>query len=220
MTEPDPTVFVIDDDASVRKSLTRLLGSAGYRTEAFASAREFLQRGASRGPGCLVLDLQLPDMNGLELQKALAQAAHSLPIIFISGHGDIPLSVRAMRGGAIDFLPKPFAVADLLRAISEALERSRRDMKVQRENAAIHERLARLTPREHEVMCGVVAGKLNKQIAAELGVGEQTVKVHRGRVMEKMAVRSVADLVRLVERCGAMSVAPADEPPPPYPVVT
>lgn len=220
MTEPDPIVFVIDDDASVRKSLSRLLGSAGYRTETFASAREFLQHGPSRGPGCLVLDLQLPDMNGLELQEVLAQAARALPIVFISGHADIPESVRAMRGGAIDFLPKPFAAPDLLRAIGEALERSRREVKDQLEIAAIQERLARLTPREHEVMCGVVAGRLNKQIAAELGVGEQTVKVHRGRVMEKMGVHSVADLVRLAERGGAVCAPSEAESFSPYPVAT
>jgi FixJ family two-component response regulator len=204
MTEVAPTVFVVDDDSSVRKSLGRLLKSAGYRAETFATAREFMQRGACPGPSCLVLDMQLPDLNGLELQEALAGTGHSPPIIFISGHGDIPTSVRAMKRGALDFLPKPFMAQDLLRVIGEALERSRREQKDHLEISMIQERLAHLTPREYEVLCGVVAGKLNKQIAVELGVGEKTVKVHRGRVMEKMGTHSVADLVRAAEKGNAI----------------
>jgi FixJ family two-component response regulator len=204
MTETAPIVFVVDDDPSVRKSLDRMLKSAGYRAEAFASATEFLQRGAHSGPGCLVLDVQLPELNGLELQHRLAGTADSLPIIFISGHGDIPMSVRAMKEGAVDFLPKPFKAQDLLRVIDEALERSRREQKDHLEIDIIQKRLARLTPREYQVLCYVVAGKLNKQIAAALKVGEKTVKVHRGHVMEKMEASSVAELVRLVERSGVI----------------
>jgi FixJ family two-component response regulator len=205
MTEVAPMVFVVDDDPSVRKSLGRLLKSAGYRVETFASAREFLQRGENPGPGCVVLDVQLPELNGLELQQKLAGTADSLPIIFISGHGDIPMSVRAMKNGAVDFLPKPFMAKDLLRVIGEALERSRREQKEHLEISAIHKRLVQLTPREYEVLCNVIAGKLNKQIAAELGVGEKTVKVHRGHVMEKMEADSVAELVRLAERAGVVT---------------
>jgi len=204
MMEIAPIVFVVDDDASVRKSVSRLLNSAGYRAETFACAREFLQREAYPGPSCLVLDVKLPDLNGLELQQALAGTAHTLPIIFISGHGDIPTSVRAMKKGAVDFLPKPFRAQDLLRVIGEALERSRREQKERLEIATVQKRLARLTPREYEVLCSVVAGKLNKQIAAELRVREKTVKVHRGHVMEKMEVNSVAELVRLAERGGVI----------------
>jgi FixJ family two-component response regulator len=205
MTDAAPIVFVVDDDPSVRKSLGRLLKSAGYRVETFASAREFLRRGEHPSPGCVVLDVQLPELNGLELQQKLAGTADSLPIIFISGHGDIPMSVRAMKNGAVDFLPKPFMAKDLLRVIGEALERSRREQKEHLEISAIHKRLVQLTPREYEVLCNVIAGKLNKQIAAELGVGEKTVKVHRGHVMEKMEADSVAELVRLAERAGVVT---------------
>jgi FixJ family two-component response regulator len=204
MTEIAPMVFVVDDDPSVRRSVNRLLKSSGYRAETFATAREFLQRDAYPGPTCLVLDLQLPDLDGLEVQQVLAGTDHSIPIVFISGHGDIPASVRAMKNGALDFLPKPFAARDLLRVIEEALERSRQEQKAHLEVAVIRDRLARLTPREYEVLCCVVSGKLNKQIAADLGVGEKTIKVHRGRVMEKMGVHTVADLVRVTEKGGVI----------------
>jgi len=206
MTENAPMVFVVDDDPSVRKSLGRLLKTAGYRAETFSSAREFMRRGAYPGPSCLVLDVQLPDLNGLELQQAMTGTADSPTIVFISGHSDIPTSVRAMKNGALDFLPKPFAAKDLLRVIGEALERNRREHENQLEISAIQKRLAELTPREYEVLCGVVTGKMNKQIAADLGVGEKTVKVHRGRVMEKMNVHSVADLVRVAEKGGVIPV--------------
>jgi FixJ family two-component response regulator len=204
MTETAPMVFVVDDDPSVRKSLGRLLKTAGYHAKTFASAGEFMRRDAYPGPSCLVLDVQLPDLNGLELQQVLAASAHSLPIIFISGHGDIPTSVRAMKGGALDFLPKPFTAQDLLHVIGEALERNRREQKDHLEISIIQKRLDQLTPREYEVLCGVVAGKLNKQIAAELRVGEKTVKVHRGRVMEKMHADSLAELVRTAEKIGVI----------------
>jgi len=206
MTEVAPMVFVVDDDPSVRKSLGRLLKTAGYRAEMFSSAREFMQRGAYLGPSCLVLDVQLPDLNGLELQQALTGTTDSPTIIFISGHSDIPTSVRAMKNGALDFLPKPFTAKDLLRVIGEALERNRREHEDQLEISAIQKRFADLTPREYEVLCGVVTGKMNKQIAVDLGVGEKTVKVHRGRVMEKMNVHSVADLVRVAEKGGVIPV--------------
>jgi len=206
MTEVAPMVFVVDDDPSVRKSLGRLLKTAGYRAEMFSSAREFMQRGAYPGPSCLVLDVQLPDLNGLELQQALTGTTDSPTIIFISGHSDIPTSVRAMKNGALDFLPKPFTAKDLLRVIGEALERNRREHEDQLEISAIQKRFADLTPREYEVLCGVVTGKMNKQIAVDLGVGEKTVKVHRGRVMEKMNVHSVADLVRVAEKGGVIPV--------------
>jgi FixJ family two-component response regulator len=204
MTRTEPIVFVVDDDPSVLRSVDRLVRSAGYRAETFCSAREFLRRSAHDGPACLVLDVQLPELSGLELQQTLAETARFLPVIFISGHGDIPMSVRAMKSGAQDFLPKPFAAEDLLRAIAAALERSRLELQTHLETAAARERLDRLTPREREVLCGVVAGKLNKKIAAELGVGEKTVKVHRGRVMQKMGVHSVADLVRAAESGGVI----------------
>jgi len=199
------TIYVVEDDPSVRKGVGRLLKSAGYSAEMFATAEEFLERGVSSGPGCLVLDVQLPKLNGLDLQRALLGTARLLPIIFISGHSDIPTSVRAMKNGAVDFLPKPFKAQDLLCGIRAALERSCLEHKEKLEADAIRKRLMRLTPREHEVMCGVVAGKMNKQIAAELGVGEKTVKVHRGRVMEKMEADSVAELVLLSERVGVIS---------------
>lgn len=205
MMETAPKVFVVDDDTSVRKSLARLLKSAGYLTETFANAVEFLRRGEYTGPGCLVLDMQLPGLNGLELQNALAETAHSLPIIFISGHGDIPSSVRAMKNGAVDFLTKPFEAQNLLRVIKVALERSNRDQKDWYESEMVRKRLERLTPREYDVLRGVIAGKMNKEIAAELGVGEKTVKVHRGRVMEKMDAGSVAELVLLSERAGVIT---------------
>lgn len=202
MTQTEPIVFVVDDDPSVLRGVDRLVRSAGYRAETFCSAREFLRRGAHDGPACLVLDVKLPELGGLELQQTLAKTARFLPVIFISGYGDIPMSVRAMKNGAQDFLPKPFAAEDLLRAIAAGLARSRLEQQNHLETAATRERLGSLTQREHEVLRGVIAGKLNKKIAAELGVGEKTVKVHRGRMMHKMGVHSVADLVRAAESGG------------------
>jgi FixJ family two-component response regulator len=205
MIDAKPIVFVVDDDPSVRKSLGRVLKTAGYQAQIFTTALEFLRRSTHPGPACLVLDLQLPDLNGLELQQMMAGTSHSLPIVFISGHSDIPTSVRAMKNGAVDFLTKPFQTQDLLRVIDEALTRSAREQHDQLENASFQQRLAQLTPRESDVLSGVIAGKLNKQIAAELGVGEKTVKVHRGRMMEKLGVHSVAELVRAAERSNAVS---------------
>ena len=202
MNAADGIVFVVDDEPAVRKSLGRLLKAAGYRVEIFASAKEFMERGRQDEVGCLVLDVQMPDLDGLQLQQALAREDRSLPIVFITGHGDIPMSVRAMKAGATDFLSKPFGEEDLLDAIDRALRRAGEESG---ERAAAQEaksRLSSLTPREHEVLLHVLAGELNKQIAGALGTSEKTIKVHRGRVMQKMRVRSVADLVRLCEKAG------------------
>jgi FixJ family two-component response regulator len=201
------TVFVVDDDPGVRKALTRLVKSAGYTVQAFASARDFLNywRVAEEHPACLVLDVRMPDLTGLDLQRELQAARMLLPIIFITGHGDIPMSVKAMKEGAVDFLPKPIRDKELLPAIEQALTRAHHDLGEQREHKDIQRRLETLTPREREVMALVVRGLLNKQIAFELGTVEKTVKVHRARVMEKMEVQSLADLVRLAERAGISS---------------
>jgi FixJ family two-component response regulator len=199
---PSDTVFVVDDDPAVRKALTRLIRSAGYAVQAFASARVFLDswRAADERPACLVLDVRMPDLSGLDLQRELEAADTVLPIVFITGHGDIPMSVKAMKKGAVDFLPKPVHDKDLLPAIEQALARAHRDLSGRRELADIQRRVKSLTPREREVMALVVRGLLNKQIAFELGTVEKTVKVHRARVMEKMEVQSLAELVRLAEK--------------------
>jgi FixJ family two-component response regulator len=201
MTEPLPTVFVVDDDASVRKSLARLLKSAGYRPESFASAEEFIDRWERDPvPGCVLLDIQMPGLDGLQLQQKLQTATHGIPIIFITGHGDIPSSVTAMKAGAVDFFPKPFNDEDLLRAIREAIRRDAEERSERAEREAVSGRFETLTPREREVMAWVVRGMLNKQIAYELGTSEKTIKIHRGRVMEKMNVQSVADLVLAAQK--------------------
>jgi FixJ family two-component response regulator len=198
---PTPTVFVVDDYAPVRRSISRLLQAAGFVVAAFASAEEFLAQYDSNVWGCLVLDVAMPALNGLQLQDMLAKAGSLLPIVFLTGEGDIPKSVRAMKLGAIDFLTKPVDEKDLLAAVRVAIEKDRTLRRRQTELAEIRARLATLTPREREVLDYVVAGKLNKQIAGDLGTVEQTVKVHRARVMQKLRVQSVAELVRLTERC-------------------
>jgi FixJ family two-component response regulator len=187
-----PTVFVVDDDASLRGALARLLHSAGYQTEIFASAEGFLAQSRFDAPGCILLDLRMPGLNGLELQQALAAADPQLPIVFITGHGDVPMSVRAMTAGAEDFLPKPFDDEELLKAVAQALNKSQREQNERTEVAEIRKRLSSVTPREREVLCHVVAGQLNKQIAAGLSIAEKTIKVHRARVMEKMGASSLA----------------------------
>ena len=200
MSAAEPTVYLVDDDASVCRSLARLLKAAGYRAQTFRSPDEFLRNYRDEGPGCLVLDMQLPGMSGLEVQRTLAAGQQSLPVIFITGYGTVPITVRAMKGGAVDFLSKPFLDTDLLKAVDEALERSRQRYALRLELDALREQLDTLTHREHQVLEGVVEGKLNKQIAVELGASEKTIKVHRGRVMEKMRAGSVAELVRAIER--------------------
>lgn len=196
-------VFLVDDDASVRKALTRLIRSAGYDVQAFASAREFLDRETRcEGIACLVLDIRMPGLSGMDLQRELQTAKTILPIIFITGHGDIPMSVKAMKGGAVDFLAKPVNDKVLLKAIEQALDRSARESAARDEGDEIRRRLDSLTPREYEVLRLVITGMLNKQIAYQLGTVEKTVKVHRARVMEKMEVQSLAELVRLAEKIG------------------
>jgi FixJ family two-component response regulator len=196
------TVFVVDDYAPGRRSISRLLQAAGFAVTAFASAKEFLAQYDAEAPGCLVLDLAMPAVSGLELQGILADRGSLLPIIFLTAYGDIPKSVQAMKLGASDFLTKPVNDEDLLAAVRVAIEKHRALRREQAELSEIRARLATLTPREREVLEYVVAGKLNKQIAGDLGTVEQTIKVHRARVMEKLKVHSVAELVRLTERCG------------------
>jgi FixJ family two-component response regulator len=201
MNEATSTVFVVDDDDAVCRALTRLIRSAGYCVESFGSAREFLAcRPRFRGCACLVLDVGLPDINGLELQNELNALNRSLPIIFITGHGDIAMTVRAMKAGATDFLAKPVRDSELLPAIANALRVSSQALSSRIELDCIHHRMARLTPREREVLALLVEGRLNKQVACELGVAEKTIKVHRARVMEKMEAHSLVDLVRVIDK--------------------
>jgi FixJ family two-component response regulator len=201
MNEATSTVFVVDDDEAVRRALTRLIRSAGYCVESFGSALEFLEsRPYSHSCACLVLDVGLPGLSGLELQSEMNAANRPLPIIFITGNGDIAMTVRAMKAGATDFLAKPVSDCDLLRAIENALRESCRAHSNRIELDRIHGRMARLTQREREVLALLVEGHLNKQVACELGVGEKTIKVHRARVMEKMDARSLIDLVRCTDK--------------------
>ncbi|MBM7048331.1 MULTISPECIES: response regulator transcription factor [Rhizobium] len=202
MEEQRSAVYVIDDDASVRDGLDSLLRSVGYDTRGFASPRDFLSHPRSVGPACIVLDVRMPDASGLDFQDELAKTGYLTPIIFLTGHGDVPMSVRAMKAGAVEFLLKPFREQDLLDAIRQALEIDRARLRKEAAAVDLQERLSTLTSREREVMALVARGLLNKQIAAEIGLSEVTVKVHRGQAMRKMRADSVADLIRMADSLG------------------
>jgi len=201
-----PVVFVVDDDASVRAALDSLFRSVGLVVRSFGSAQEFLSEPPTDGPACLVLDVRLPGMSGLDLQRQLTERDTAVPVIIITGHGDIPMTVRAMRAGAVEVLPKPFRDQDLLDAVQQALDRSRVLRQEQAAMADLQAQFDSLTPRERQVMERVVAGLLNKQIAYDLGITEVTVKIHRGQVMQKMRAASVTDLVRMADHLGIRSV--------------
>ena len=203
MIESDPVVFVVDDDEPVRAALARLIRSTGMFVQTFGSANEFLRNKPPDAPACLVLDVRLPDLNGLDLQRSLAEAGMYIPIVFITGHGDIPMTVRAMKAGAVEFLTKPFREEDLLGAIEQAILIDRAGRQQRAEAAELVARHESLTPRERDVMAWVVTGLLNKQIAGELGTSEITIKVHRSRIMHKMKADSIADLVRMSEKLAA-----------------
>jgi FixJ family two-component response regulator len=206
MIAQPPVVFVVDDDPSMREAVQDLIASVGLEARGFASPRDFLEASRPDAPGCLVLDVRLPGSSGLAFQQELARAGVLLPVIFITGHGDIPMSVRAIKAGAVEFLTKPFRDQELLDAIDTAIERNR----AQRQDAAalgdLRQRFAALTPREREIMALVIVGRLNKQIAADLGVSEVTVKVHRGQIMRKMRAKSLPELVRMGDLLGVVAV--------------
>ena len=211
-----PTVIIVDDDPGIRESISSLVRSVGFQPKLMASVDEFLQSGRPEGPSCLVLDVRLPGRSGLDLQRELADRHVQLPIVFITGHGDIPMSVQAMKGGAIEFLTKPFRDQDLLDAIQLGLTRDRARLDAESSMAEMRKRFETLTVREREVMAGVVAGRLNKQIAGDLGISEITVKVHRGQVMRKMKASSVPDLARMADKlkaCGRRPIATAGPAP-------
>jgi FixJ family two-component response regulator len=200
VSSDSPCVFIVDDDPGVRRSIQDLLSSVALRSESFATPREFLDSKRADCPGCLVLDVRLPGMSGLDFHRLLADAGVTIPTIFITGHGDIPMSVRAMKSGAVEFLTKPFRPQELLDAVQQALERDRLLREERRETAVVHGRHERLTAREREVMALVVSGMLNKQIASKLGTAEHTVKIHRARVMQKMEADSLSALIRMADR--------------------
>jgi len=203
----EPTVFIIDDDLAARRGLIRLVRAAGMTAESFSSAGEFLASGKRDQPGCIVLDVRMPEMTGPELHEELSKAEYCMPIVFLSAHGDVPTTAQAMKNGAVDFLMKPVDRDDLLGAIGVSLARDAENRAERAQYSAINELIGTLTPREREVMSYVITGMLNKQIAGELDISEETVKIHRGRVMRKLGIASVAELVRLCEKSG---ISPAD----------
>jgi RNA polymerase sigma factor (sigma-70 family) len=209
MSESESIVFVVDDDPSVRSAIERLIGTVGLQVQLFGSAQEFLASKLPNVPSCLVLDIRLPGISGLGLQRQLVEANVQIPIIFITSHGDVPMTVRAMKAGAVEFLTKPFHDQDLLDAIHLALERDRGRRQQEAELTALRERFESLSPREREVVAMVVSGMLNKQIAAQIGTAENTVKIHRSRAMEKMQANSLADLVKMIQR---LQVSPSKSP--------
>ena len=209
MSESESIVFVVDDDPSVRSAIERLIGTVGLQVRLFGSAHEFLASKLPNVPSCLVLDIRLPGISGLGLQRQLVEANVQIPIIFITSHGDVPMTVRAMKAGAVEFLSKPFHDQDLLDAIHLALEKDRGRRKQEAELTALRERFESLSPREREVVAMVVSGMLNKQIAAQIGTAENTVKIHRSRAMEKMQANSLADLVKMIQR---LQVSPSKSP--------
>ena len=204
----EPTIFIIDDDPSVRKGLTRLVTASGMNTESFASAREFLDSGNLDSPGCIILDVQMPGMTGPELQEELGNTSYGLPIIFLSAHGDVLTTASAMKKGAVDFLTKPVDGPKLFEAIRISLEKDAENRRQRKKSSEINAQLSLLTAREFEVMTYVITGMLNKQIASEMGISEETVKIHRGRVMRKLEIVSVAELVRLCENANIKPVKP------------
>lgn len=207
MSPENPTVYVVDDDVSVREALKNLLRSVELQVETFSTADEFLSRKRLPGPGCLILDVRLPGLSGLDLQHQLAQANHEIPIVFITGHGDIPMSVRAIKAGAVEFLTKPFRDQDLLDAVRQAVDRAREARSRETELAKLRERFGSLTTREEDVLRYVVRGVINKQIAAEIGISEATVKLHRGRLMDKMRAESLADLIGMAQKLGVTATS-------------
>jgi RNA polymerase sigma factor (sigma-70 family) len=209
MSEPESIVFVVDDDPSVRSAIERLIGTVGLQVQLFGSAQEFLASKLPKVPSCLVLDIRLPGISGLALQRQLAEANVQIPIIFITAHSDVPMTVRAMKAGAVEFLTKPFRDQDLVDAIHSALERDRGRRQQEAELVVLSEHFESLSPREREVVSMVVSGMLNKQIAAQIGTAENTVKVHRSRAMEKMQANSLADLVKMIQR---LQVSPSKSP--------
>ncbi|MFO1302092.1 MAG: response regulator [Burkholderiales bacterium] len=208
-----PTVFLVDDDAGVRRSLSRVLRQEGFEVQGYESAEAFLARPDKSARGCLVLDVTMPGLDGLELQRRLSDAGHTLPIVFLTGYGDIPMSVRAIKAGAADFLTKPVASETLVAAVRAAVEQDAELRRAEDESAELARRFGALTTREHEVLAAVVEGKLNKQIAANLGVVEQTIKFHRARIMERVGARTVAELMHMAAKAG-IGPATAERPPP------
>jgi FixJ family two-component response regulator len=210
VTAAAPTIFIVDDDAALCKALARLLREHGWQTASFESAEAFLAQRDPQAPGCLLLDVSLPGLDGLELQRRLADAGPALPIVFLTGHGDIPMSVQAVKAGALDFLTKPVAAQSLLAAVQEAVGHDARSRQALADTRALRQRFAGLTEREREVLAGLAAGKLNKQIADDLGIVEQTVKFHRARIMERVHARTVAELMHLA---ASVSLSAAPGPP-------